>query len=124
MKYTFSWGIYIPPPLPLYLNKHKSNQNSRPQLIKVHNYAATKIIMQVEATSEQSHHDPVPSSDRLIGLLDPLSFRAAPNIGKGNYTEGEDTIVCVQGIHTCSVSSLYLQICHHFRTHYDGRVKK
>lgn len=89
MKYTFPWGIYIPPPLPLYCNKHKSNQNSKPQAINVHSYATTKIIMQVETTSEQSHHDPVPSSDRLIGLLDPLSFRAAANTDKGVTQKGK-----------------------------------
>lgn len=59
--------------------------------------------MQVEATSEQSHHDPVSSSDRLIGLLDPLSFRAAPNTEKGVKRRGRHNCLCVQGMHTLNL---------------------
>lgn len=70
--------------------------------------------MQVEATSEQSHHDSVSSSDRLIGLLDPLSFRAAPNTEKGVKRRGRHNCLCSGHAYTqfvCSASSL--QICHH-----------
>jgi len=41
--------------------------------------------------------------------------------------EAEDTTVCAQSTHTQSVSSLYLHIHHHFRTHYvegQQRTKK
>lgn len=68
--------------------------------------------MQVEATSEQSHHDPVPSSDRLIGLLDPLSFRSAPNTDKEVLQKGKTQLFVFRArIH--SQPQACTCICHH-----------